>query len=69
MNRLYADDQLIESMPDENDFDDRNCRNCGAPFHYGSVHCEYCGTARCLKTRKMKSEIIINADSIRLCAY
>jgi len=69
MVNLYADDHLVESIPEKDDYDDKNCRNCGAPFRFGHTHCEYCGTVRKVIKRKMKSEIVITADSIRMSAY
>lgn len=46
MINLYANNQIIESMPEPSDFKKLdlplNCPNCGAPIHGRS--CEYCGT-------------------------
>lgn len=46
MINLYANNQIVESVPEPSDFKKLdlplNCPNCGAPIHGGS--CEYCGT-------------------------
>ena len=61
MNRLYADDRLIDEVPEYDDYvwTNTNCRNCGAPLTRGETKCPYCDTSR-----QLKSEIILTSDSI-----
>lgn len=48
MIRLYADDRIIDEIPEEGDPELKvtNCRNCGAPFGRYDMECKYCGTSR-----------------------
>lgn len=50
MTILYADDQIVDIVMDEEDYkpieEAPNCRNCGAKLVRGKSHCEYCGTER-----------------------
>ena len=69
MINYYGDNGLICSELEDDDYDppaweNTNCRNCGAPLVRGQIKCEYCGTSR-----QIKSELIMNASSIRLVCY
>ena len=50
MTILYADDQIIDIVMDEDDYQEiekePNCRNCGAKLVRGKGNCEYCGSER-----------------------
>ena len=43
MNVLYANDQIIDMIPDRDDVYRTNCKNCGAPLPKHG-RCMYCDT-------------------------
>lgn len=51
MIRLYADEKLIDEIPDDDDEEllETNCKNCGAAFVRYGMKCQYCGSTRNLK--------------------
>ena len=69
MNRLYGNGELIYTIPEDDDYNppewqNTNCRNCGAPLTRGQVKCEYCDTSR-----QLKSQLVISESKIQFSCF
>jgi len=54
MIRLYADDRIVDEIPEESDYAEPiwinpHCKGCGAPLVRDEPRCEYCGRKRDLR--------------------